>query len=100
MGNRIQVFVDGYTPPAIDVTDHSYSTGNAGLVVKKEALTFGILMSRKLIIIILKPIVPSIIIHRSVGTPVTRTGWSISKVNTIFSIRMEAHGPMPSARIC
>ncbi|MHB0863039.1 GH32 C-terminal domain-containing protein [Paenibacillus sp. SEL3] len=40
MGNRIQVFVDGYTPPAIDVTDHSYSTGNAGLVVKKGSAYF------------------------------------------------------------
>ncbi|WP_020432422.1 GH32 C-terminal domain-containing protein [Paenibacillus riograndensis] len=33
-GSRIQVFLDGYTPAAIDIQDTAYSTGHAGLVVK------------------------------------------------------------------
>ncbi|MFI2856245.1 GH32 C-terminal domain-containing protein [Paenibacillus sp. JSM ZJ436] len=32
-GNRIQVFLDGYTPAAIDVTDKAYTNGNAGITV-------------------------------------------------------------------
>lgn len=32
-GNRIQIFVDGYTPAAIDVKDSSYASGYAGFVV-------------------------------------------------------------------
>ncbi|WP_342447496.1 family 16 glycoside hydrolase [Paenibacillus ihuae] len=39
-GERIQIFVDGYTPAAIDVTDSSYSNGNAGLVVNSGTAYF------------------------------------------------------------
>ncbi|MBD7967387.1 GH32 C-terminal domain-containing protein [Paenibacillus sp. Sa2BVA9] len=39
-GNRIQVFVDGYTPAAIDVTDKTYTKGNVGIVVKQGIAYF------------------------------------------------------------
>lgn len=39
-GNRIQIFVDGYTPAAIDVKDSSYATGYAGLVVNHGTAYF------------------------------------------------------------
>ncbi|CAH1212628.1 hypothetical protein PAECIP111892_03788 [Paenibacillus auburnensis] len=39
-GERIQIFVDGYTPAAIDVTDSSYTNGNAGLVVNSGTAYF------------------------------------------------------------
>ncbi|WP_433615982.1 GH32 C-terminal domain-containing protein [Paenibacillus cellulositrophicus] len=35
VGPRIQVFVDGYAPAAVDVTDDSYSVGYTGLVVRE-----------------------------------------------------------------
>lgn len=39
-GNRIQVYLDGYTPAAIDITDKTYSDGNAGIVVKQGTAYF------------------------------------------------------------
>lgn len=39
-GSRIQIFVDGYTPAAIDVKDSSYVSGNMGLVVNSGAAYF------------------------------------------------------------
>ncbi|MGN7764337.1 GH32 C-terminal domain-containing protein [Paenibacillus sp. 22594] len=39
-GSRIQIFLDGYTPAAIDVSDNSYSTGNAGLAVQMGSAYF------------------------------------------------------------
>ncbi|WP_342562922.1 GH32 C-terminal domain-containing protein [Paenibacillus sp. FSL R7-0345] len=39
-GSRIQIFVDGYTPAAIDVTDSSYVSGNSGLVVNSGTAYF------------------------------------------------------------
>lgn len=39
-GSRIQIFVDGYTPAAIDVTDHAYTAGNAGLAVNSGTAYF------------------------------------------------------------
>ncbi|MBT2287634.1 GH32 C-terminal domain-containing protein [Paenibacillus albidus] len=39
-GSRIQIFLDGYTPAAIDVSDHTYSSGNAGFVVKTGSAYF------------------------------------------------------------
>ncbi|MRN52165.1 GH32 C-terminal domain-containing protein [Paenibacillus monticola] len=39
-GKKIQIFVDGYTPAAIDVTDSSYGSGNAGLVVNSGTAYF------------------------------------------------------------
>lgn len=39
-GNRIQVFLDGYTPAAIDLTDKTYTDGYAGIVVKQGTAYF------------------------------------------------------------
>ncbi|MNO32667.1 Levanase precursor [compost metagenome] len=39
-GSRLQIFLDGYTPAAIDVSDTTYSTGNTGLVVKVGSAYF------------------------------------------------------------
>lgn len=39
-GSRIQIFVDGYTPAAIDVTDSSYVSGSTGLVVNSGTAYF------------------------------------------------------------
>ncbi|OAB47200.1 GH32 C-terminal domain-containing protein [Paenibacillus antarcticus] len=39
-GNRIQVFLDGYAPAAIDVTDKTYTAGNVGIVVKQGTAYF------------------------------------------------------------
>ncbi|WP_308737394.1 GH32 C-terminal domain-containing protein [Paenibacillus sp. PCH8] len=39
-GSLIQVYVDGYTPPAVEVTDTSYANGNVGLVVQQGMAYF------------------------------------------------------------
>ncbi|UQZ33359.1 beta-fructosidase [Paenibacillus sp. PK3_47] len=39
-GNRIQIFVDGYTPAAIDIKDNSYASGYAGLTVSHGTAYF------------------------------------------------------------
>jgi levanbiose-producing levanase len=39
-GSLIQVYVDGYTPAAVEVTDKSYANGNAGLVVQQGIAYF------------------------------------------------------------
>lgn len=38
--NRIQVFVDGYTPAAIDVTDKSYTQGYTGMIAQGGQIIF------------------------------------------------------------
>lgn len=39
-GDRIQVFLDGYTTAAIDVKDSTYRSGSTGIVVKKGTAYF------------------------------------------------------------
>ncbi|MGF9696873.1 GH32 C-terminal domain-containing protein [Paenibacillus sp. MABNR03] len=39
-GSLLQVYVDGYTPPAVEVTDTSYANGNVGLVVQQGMAYF------------------------------------------------------------
>lgn len=39
-GSSIQVYVDGYSPPAVEVTDTSYAKGNVGLVVQQGMAYF------------------------------------------------------------
>lgn len=39
-GQRIQIFVDGYTPATIDIMDSMYTNGNAGLVVNSGTAYF------------------------------------------------------------
>ncbi|WKL02130.1 hypothetical protein Q0F98_38535 [Paenibacillus amylolyticus] len=34
-GDRIQVFLDGYTTATIDVKDSTYRSGSTGIIVKK-----------------------------------------------------------------
>lgn len=43
-GDRIQVFLDGYTTAAIDVKDSTYRSGSTGILVKRGRLTSRILM--------------------------------------------------------
>lgn len=99
-GNRIQIFVDGYTPAAIDVKDSSYATGYAGLVVNHGTAYFqdtyvtdaGSYNNEKY-----RPQYHYTPIRGAVSDP---NGLVYFEGNIISFIRMEAHGLMPSAKIC
>lgn len=99
-GERIQVFIDGYTPAAIDIMDSSNTNVFAGLKVTGELLIFRISTLPLSRITIQKNIARSIIILLPEARRAIRTDWFISRGSITCSIRMVDNGRMRSARIC